>query len=198
MRCLWVGLAVFGAMSCSFPQGSRSEARTDDSATIAFTTAPPSDISAQVPRLEHPGTDDGVRALLEEFLQHPVDRVAMSRSLQPSADDYAAIFSADDLTKIVAKYAEQWTENRYVVDPRDGETEILLWKATTEQLREGSGDAREFPEGYRTVAHRLKPGLVFYRCKFVRPKSKHGMTYDGLVFVNDHWVMVSKPYRVLG
>ena len=29
------------------------------------------------------------------------------------------------------------------------------------------------------------------------PEDKHGMAFDGLVHVNGHWVLVSKPYRAL-
>lgn len=150
-----------------------------------------------VTRLDFPGTEEGAKALLEGFLKAGADRTTMTRSLRPAHEDYEAIFTADVLTDVKAKYEEQWGKEEYVVEAREGQTELQLWKATTEQLRDGSGDASQFPGGYKKIADKLKPGLTFYRFKFVQPGDKHGMAYDGLVFVNGHWVMVSKPYRAL-
>ena len=150
-----------------------------------------------IPRLDFPGTEEGAAALLRGFLEPTANRAEMSKSLRPSDADYDSIFAGDAAGKAKTAYEEHWSKEQYVIEVQEGQTELLLWRATTEQLRDASGDASEFPSGYRKVAEKFKPGLTFYRFKFVKPNDKHGMTYDGLVFVNGHWVMVSKPYRVL-
>jgi len=152
---------------------------------------------ASIARLGFPGTEEGAKALLQGFLKPGASRSEMSKSLKPSDADYDAIFDTDVATKAKAAYAEHWNNEDSILEAEEGQTELLLWKATTEQFRDGSGDVSEFPSGYKKVADKLKPGLTFYRFKFVKPENKHGATYDGLVFVNGHWVMVSKPYRVV-
>ena len=44
-----------------------------------------------------------------------------------------------------------------------------------------------FPGGYKRVADKFKPGLTVYRWKYVKPGEKLGMSFDGLVYVNNHW-----------
>ena len=53
------------------------------------------------------------------------------------------------------------------------------------------------PGGYAKVAPHMKAGHTWYRFKFVKSGERVGMAYDGLTFVNHHWVIVPKPWRVL-
>ncbi len=191
-----LGTSLLGCDKKSDPSSSAPTSEAP-AATGSTGTAPSARPAVAVTRLNFPGTEEGAKALLQGFLAAGADRAAMTRSLRPAAEDYEAIFTADVLTDVKAKYEEQWGKEEYVVEAREGQTELQLWKATTEQLRDGSGDANQFPGGYKKIADKLKPGLTFYRFKFVQPGDKHGMAYDGLVFVNGHWVMVSKPYRAL-
>jgi hypothetical protein len=183
------------------PDAVPTEAPAPSSPPVASGAAPTTDNKvagppAKIDRLNFPGTEEGARALLGSFLKSDADRPSMTRSLRPSTEDYQAIFDGEAVTEARAKYEEQWSQDAYVIEIKEGQTELQFWKATTEELRDWTGDAHQFPGGYRKVADKLKPGLTFYRFKFVKPGDKHGMTYDGLVFVNDHWVLVSKPYRI--
>ena len=58
--------------------------------------------------------------------------------------------------------------------------------------------AIDLPGGWKLVGPFIKPGLTFYRGKFVKPGERLGMSYDGLVHVNGRWVWVPKPYKFLG
>ena len=167
------------------------------SATAAASAKGGAATEKNIERLDFPGTEEGAKALVEGFLKPDADTVAMTKSLQPSSEDYKAIFVDDVVTKVRAKYEEQWGETGWEIKAKEDQTEVLIWKATTEELREGTGDSSHFPGGYKKVADKLKPGLTFYRFKYVKPEDKHGMTFDGLVHVNGHWVMVSKPYRAM-
>ncbi len=57
--------------------------------------------------------------------------------------------------------------------------------------------SRHFPGGYRTVAVLLNPHRTWVAWKVIAPGHSAGMAYDGLVWLDDHWVWFPKPYRVL-
>ena len=199
-----LGMTLFSCNNKSEPDSSKSATSptTGASTQAAAPAAAPASAQAaaaveNISRLDFPGTEDGAKALLESAQKKDANLTEMSKSLRPSAADYSAIFVDDVVGMAKTKYEEHWTNEDYVLEVKEGQTELLLWKATREQLLNGSGDVAEFPSGYKKVAEKLRPGLTFYRFKFVKPGDKHGMTYDGLVFVNGHWVMVSKPYRVI-
>jgi hypothetical protein len=75
---------------------------------------------------------------------------------------------------------------------------LLLWAASSGELKKGTGDSEFFPAGYMKAAPHFKDGLTFYRFKFVRPGEATGFAWDGLVFVNGRWVIFPKPWRVVG
>jgi hypothetical protein len=145
---------------------------------------------------KYPGTADGARALLNEFLKPGADYPTLSKSLRPAPGDYDAVFTADLAATAKSKYEVEWNAGRAMIKPNAGQTELLLASATSEELKAGSGEAKEFPGGYTKIAAKLKPGLVFYRFKFVEPGKKIGMAYDGLVHVNGHWAIFPKPWRL--
>ena len=148
-------------------------------------------------RLEYPGTEAGAKQLLEAFLKPGADTQALSRALRPRAKDYAAVFGEANGGKAEAVYGPAWDADRMRVAPKPGQTSLLLWGATSEELKSGAGHATQFPGGYRQVAETLQAGVRLYRFKFVRPGETLGMAYDGLTHVNGRWVIFPKPWRAL-
>ncbi len=193
-----VALVALGVVSCN---EKKNEAAKPADSTITPTASSAAVAKPKIPkdtkRLKFPGTEDGAKALLESFLQPGADHVAMTKSLRPAYADYDAIFVEKVVTPVRDTYEELWNRNNYLIKNEEGQTKLLMWKATTEELNERTGDSDKFPGGYKKIADKLKPGLTFYRFKFVKPGDKHGRAFDGLVFVNGHWVIVSKPYRAI-
>ena len=140
---------------------------------------------------------DRARALVAEFLTPGADHAALTRALRPSPEDFRAVFEGDAAARAERSYAAAWDGGKMLVAPRPGQTELKLAGATTEDLRQGSGGAREFPGGWAKAAPFLKKGLTFYRFKFVEPGKDLGMSFDGLAFVNGRWVIFPKPWRAL-
>ncbi|MFW5738905.1 MAG: hypothetical protein ACOC1F_00920 [Myxococcota bacterium] len=192
-----VGLGVAGCDKKETPAKPSTEPAASAAGAVSAKAADVPKAPENIERLDFPGTEEGAMALVQAFLEPDADTAAMTRSLRPSTEDYGDIFVDDVLTEVRSKYEERWNEGKYEIKAKEGQTKVLMWKATTEELREGTGDSSDFPGGYKKVADKLEPGLTFYRFKFVKPDDKHGMTYDGLVFVNGHWVIVSKPYRAM-
>ena len=146
----------------------------------------------------YPGTDEGAEALLKEFLKPGADVAALSKQLRPAKADYDAVFQPELAAKADATYGPAWDAGQMVIAPKPGQTELKLFSATSDELKGWQGNAAEFPGGYKDVAAQLKPGVKIYRFKFVEPGQDLGMAYDGLAYVNGHWRIFPKPWRVAG
>jgi hypothetical protein len=145
----------------------------------------------------HPGTDEGAKALLNEFVQPGADHAALTKNLRPTKADLEAIFTADLAGKADAVYGPAWDSGQLVVAPKPGQTEVKIASATSEEIKKGTGAAADLPGGWKQVADKLKPGLRLYQFKFVEPGKDSGMAYDGLVHVNGNWRIAPKPWRAL-
>ena len=143
------------------------------------------------------GNEDGARALLAQFVAPDADHGAQTRSLRPTSNDYKTLFDAKTAAKIEAAQAKDWDSNKAVIKPKPGQTEVKVWSATGSDLAKGAGNAKEFPDGYKKVAKHLAPSALFFRFKFVEAGKETGTAYDGLAFVNGHWVIAPKPWRAI-
>lgn len=154
--------------------------------------------AAGVSAAEYPGTLAGAKALLGEFLKPSTDRGALTAGLRPEAKDYMAVFEDSAFAAAAATYYEKAWSGGVTIKPNPGQTELLVWSATTEDLKAGTGDSKNFPGGYAAVSGKFRKGLTVYRFKFVKPGDTMGMAYDGLIHVNGHWRIFPKPWRVQG
>lgn len=145
---------------------------------------------------KYPGTEEGAKQLLTDIRSG--DAQAMTRALKPTTADYKAVFVDEVAGKAETAYEKLWSDPKAVIGADPANTELKLWKATTDELKAGSGDAGEFPGGYGRVADKFKPGLTVYRWKYVKPGESLGMAYDGLIHVNGHWAWFPKPWRAIG
>jgi uncharacterized caspase-like protein len=175
----------------------------------ALTSAPPAGNSSArpsvgasagdsvTPAAKYPGTQNGAQALLAEFVKPGADRVALSNALRPTRADYDAVFMSELAATADSVYGQAWDSGQMVVAPKEGQTQVLIFSATSEELKSWTGGSAEFPGGWKNVGAQLKPGVRFYRFKFVVPGESLGMAYDGLTFVNGHWRIFPKPWRLL-
>jgi hypothetical protein len=136
---------------------------------------------------------DGAMKLLKDLNKGTLD----GTSLQPQQEDYEAVFVGESADKARNVYSAVWATGQIKIKGKKGQSEILLWSATTEELSTKTGDSKAFPGGYAMIADKLNPGLTWYAFKFVESGKKIGMAYNGLVFVNGHWAIFPKPWRAL-
>src|SRR5262249_46476482 len=123
---------------------------------------------------KYPGTEEGAKQLLTE-LRTSSDAKGMTQALKPSSDDYKAVFVADAAAKAEAGYEKLWSDPKAVISASPANTELLLSKATTDDLQKWTADAEaNFPGGYKRVADKFKPGLTVYRWKYAKPGEKLG------------------------
>lgn len=146
----------------------------------------------------YPGTEDGAKALLAEFVKPGADHATLSKALRPTKADYDAVFMPELAAKADAVYGPAWDGGQLVVAPKAGQTQVLIFSSTSDDLKSGTGGAAQFPGGWKEVGAQLKPGVKFYAFKFVEPGKDLGMAYDGLAHVNGNWRIFPKPWRVMG
>ena len=144
-----------------------------------------------------PGTEDGAKSLLAEFVKSGADTATLSKTLRPTKADYDAVFMSDLATKADAVYGPAWDGGQMVIAPKAGQTQVQVSSATSDELKGWTGGAAEFPGGWKDVGAQLKPGVTFYRFKFVEPGQDLGMAYDGLAYVNGNWRIFPKPWRAM-
>ena len=145
---------------------------------------------------KYPGTDDGARAMLAEFLKPGADLKALSLKLRPTRADYEAVFEKPFAAKLEAMYDAPWKAGQMVIAGKPGQTEVLLRKVASSEARNWSSKASEtLPGGYKSIASDIKPGQTIYTFKFVKPGENLGMAYDGLVYVNGQWRIFPKAWR---
>jgi hypothetical protein len=137
------------------------------------------------------------KALLMKFLQPDANPETMTQQLRPTPADYKAYFVEGSWQKAAETYKQLWDQYPMTIQPQPGQTELLLWNASVEELKNSTGDSRQFPGGYRDIIRHIKPGHTIYYFKFVKPGNTLGLAFDGLVFINGHWVLIPKPWRVL-
>jgi hypothetical protein len=144
------------------------------------------------------GTEEGAQALLKQFVTPDADHAALTKQLRPTSGDYKAMFDAATAPKVEAFETKDWDTNKAVIKPaKANQTEVKVWSATGADLASGKGNAKEFPGGYKKVAKHLSPSVTFFRFKFVETGKDQGTAYDGLAFVNGHWVIAPKPWRAI-
>ena len=202
---LWLVAVGLGACNMHRSGEGTSTASTAVETTNAAATAPAAATvtttaatATPAPAVATTGSDRGdeasARALLMKFLAPNADRAALTKPLRPTKADYAALFDAPTAAKLQPQYDEHWDKEQMVIEPKAGQTELKLSSATSEDLQAGKGD---FPGGWKKVAPHLTPHQTWYRFKFVKPGEDLGMAFDGLTFVNGHWVITPKPWHGL-
>jgi hypothetical protein len=144
-----------------------------------------------------PSTPAGAQALVSELAKPSADPVSLTKQLRPTSADYKAIFDAPTAAKIDAVYSREWDKGSFVVSARPGQTEVKIVSATVADLKAKDDKAKDFPPAYANVAPHLVGAATLYRFEFVEPGKPSGSSYDGLVHVNGHWVLIPQPWRAL-
>lgn len=125
------------------------------------------------------------------------DHAKLTAALRPKPEDYAAVFVGDAAAKMKEAMEPLWDGGKLTLKPQPEQTELKVFGAAQSQLANGDGHAVHCPGGYKDVAGKIQPKVVVYCGRFVKPGEKLGLTVDGLVYVNNHWALFPKPFRVL-
>lgn len=141
-------------------------------------------------RLDHPGTEDGLKSLLTtSFASTTAKPAEVVTALRPDPADYAAVFDGDAASKVQAN-----TDKMLASPPAElgkpGD-EVQVFAVSVDDLKSESEAAKHCPGGYTRIAGDLKPGVTLYCTKV------GSISYDVFAHVNGHWVWFPKAFRAL-
>ncbi len=142
------------------------------------------------------GSEQDARRMLSEFLKPNADTAKLIYALKPSEDDVRAVYREPLATTMIEAYAGLFRPG-IKIGPKAGQTELLTYYSTTGALRAQDQMLQYFPGGYGKVLEYMIPDFPIVRLKFVKPGETSGLGLDGLIFVNNHWVLMPKPWRAL-
>lgn len=118
------------------------------------------------------------------------------QELRPRPDDYAKAFVWEMEDEARERYEELWDAGIGFRRPV-GRPRIAIHLAPAGAFIDDNPMSRPFPGGYRSVVNLLTPTRVWATWQYRAPGSSTGLSYDGLVWCDDHWAFFPKPYRVL-
>ena len=158
-----------------------------------------STIAAQIGTSDKGGepavAEDG-RALLQRFFDPAEDHGALTLALKPSPEDVRAVYAEPLASALIDTYEGVFVPGA-VIEPKPEHKQLLATFTTTGRLKAGDPVLAEFPGGYKDVLQYIVADVPIGRFKFVEPGETLGLAFDGLIFVNDHWVFMPKPWRAL-
>ncbi|UIX34823.1 Imm49 family immunity protein [Streptomyces sp. GQFP] len=121
---------------------------------------------------------------------------AALRELRPRDADYAKVFVREMVEPARQRYEQMWDAGIGFRHPVD-RTRIRIHLTPAGALADDNAMSRPFPGGYRSVANLLVPTRVWAAWQYHSPGNSAGISYDGLVWCDDHWAFFPKPYRLL-
>lgn len=120
----------------------------------------------------------------------------LTLQLQPRDEDWARVFVGDAAERAKAGYTSLWSAPVSPL-PKDGQVNLIVSAALAAELQLRTPRTASFPGAYADIAYRLQPERPWIAWKYTKPGESHGMAWDGLVWIEDHWAWFPKPWRVL-
>lgn len=143
-----------------------------------------------------PGSKAEAEQLLNAFLDPNADHRALTQAILPTEAEVKAVYADPLATALWADYQDQMGPGVSFA-PKQGQSALLVTHATTRELFDRKPVLEEFPGGYKDVLQYFKVDVPIVRFKFVKPGETLGLAFDGLIYVNNRWVIMPKPWRSL-
>lgn len=121
-----------------------------------------------------------------------------TKALRPNFKDIQAIFPDTAIQNKARLYINQlFGKKKFQIHPLTESNQVLIWSASTNDFNTATGDAIHFPSNFRQIIPYLKEGTIIHRFKFVKDKFPAGISFEGLVRVNDKWVIFPKIWKIV-
>lgn len=116
-------------------------------------------------------------------------------SWRPKDEDWPRVFVGEAATRARAGYEALWAHPPEVT--QKGPHRVYLAGVTAADLRARTPAALAFPGGYLDIADQLVDGPWWWAFRLSELLGPEGVTWDGLVVLDDRVVFCPKPWRVL-
>lgn len=134
---------------------------------------------------------------LLKALAHDTDGELIMQ-IKPREEDYTRVFLGVAADVARETYTALWETNPPKMSQIQHPVEVRCFVSPAGMLREDNELSRQFPQGYRAIAHWLNPNRVWIAWKYIKTGQSSGQAFNGLVWVDDHWAWFPKPFRALG
>lgn len=151
------------------------------------------------------GSEKGLKKLFNDikaahFNRDMKKKAALTRAMLPETSDLEAAFTKKGLKKFnmarfkkdIERFAGTTKQLARLYRIKKANSAYYINKAPTELLASGK---HNLPGGMSQAAKYLKPGVTWYRLKFVKPGEKLGMAYTAFAHINNRWIFIPKPWR---
>ncbi|MFO0760076.1 MAG: hypothetical protein U0359_26570 [Byssovorax sp.] len=195
MRSLAIACSIAGAIALSIPLAGckKGEHRSAPGAASGSAASP-----REAPvRLSFPGTPEGARLVALELAKPGAYILSVFRALRPDPADYDAVFLPEVAAAVRAELDPLFDMGNVAMKVGPELSELKLDGVSVEDLRAGTGHADRCPGAYKKAAKHMRPGVVIYCFKMVKPGSDDGPARDGLTYVNGHWAIFPKPFSAI-
>lgn len=152
--------------------------------------------ASRKPAADTSGSEAHARAMLMGFYAPDADLVELTAALRPSEADIRAVYGEPLASILVAAYGRLFKPGTKF-GPKPAHDDLIVVRATTAGLKGGDAVLSDFPGGYKDILPYMIGDHPIVRFKFITSGETLGLAFDGLIFVNDHWVLMPKPWRYL-
>lgn len=117
-------------------------------------------------------------------------------AMKPQEADYERVFRGKLLDGARALYGAMWGQPPPPLRGAPDQTRLWVRVAFADDFVAWNRRGAEFPGGYRKLALDLVPGVVWVAWKFVAPGETTGLSFDGIVRLDDRFVWFPQPWRL--
>lgn len=156
---------------------------------------PPGEVIDVVAAIQRIGQQ--IAPLLARFADPSTDRAALVAELMPRSGDFAKAFRADIAPQVEQAFAALMQSGLPEIDPQPGQTQVSVHACPAGFLGQKNPLSAPFPSEYASLAPYLIRKRVWLVWHYTQPGATDGITYNGLVFLDDHWAWFPKPYQVI-
>jgi len=148
-----------------------------------------------------PGSPAHAAEVLAAFTKPGANHEALTKTLRPKPDDYAAVFVGDAARKVQVWEDRLWDAGggKLIINPAPAQMEIRIATASQPEIwrAEREGNTQRCLGSHARIADKLQPRAVVYCARFVKPGERLGFPVDVLVWVNGHWAFFPTPFPPL-
>ncbi len=137
-------------------------------------------------------------SFVKTFLKtNKATQLKLTKALKPNFKDIQAIFPDAAMQNRARKYINQlFDKEKFLVRPLAESNQVLIWTASTNDFKAAIGDAVHFPSDFIKILPYLEDDVIIHRFKFVKDQFPAGISFEGLVRVNDKWVIFPKIWKI--
>jgi hypothetical protein len=142
----------------------------------------------------------GMLRLLAESARgfiHRLSERSYVAGLAPRRDDIPKLFDEDVAREVADPIMAEWARPP-LAEPSEERKELTVTAVTAGLLRFPSELSDPFPRGYRDMAPWMVPNRVWLSWTWSKAPGELGTRYDGLVWLDDRWALLPRPFHAVG